>query len=198
MNWNEGIIELIFEKAIKNQFDRLRQQENFWILFDGPVDALWIESMNTVLDDNKKLCLSSGKVLILSAFMVMMFEVEDLSVASPATVSRCGMVYIEPESLGVQVLLNSFLNKIEKFYNALMDVTTTNKLKQLKKSKSKKSKELIKQNNCLFEDLFHKYIDLLVMKLMNFVRNECKEIFETCDNNLINSFCKLFYCMALE
>lgn len=139
-------------------------------MFDGPVDALWIESMNTVLDDNKKLCLSSGKVLILSNYMTMMFEVEDLSEASPATVSRCGMVYMDPASLGYEVLIQSFINSLSDVHD----------------------------NNQEIIDKMNFFINKFVYGSLEFLRSNCQELITTPDNNLISSFTKLFKSLINE
>lgn len=84
-----------------------------WIKLDGPVDALWVENLNTVLDDSRRLCLASGERMSLSAQrMNVMFEVDDLSAASPATISRCGMVYVPVDMLTWRVLLDTWLTAL--------------------------------------------------------------------------------------
>ena len=93
--WTDGLASSIMRDLAARE-DKNRK----WVVFDGPVDALWIENMNTVLDDNMMLCLANGQRIKLRAEMRMLFEVQDLSQASPATVSRCGMVYLTTDDLG--------------------------------------------------------------------------------------------------
>lgn len=81
------------------------------ILFDGPVDTSWIESMNSLMDDNKLLTLANGERISMPFQVTLLFETEDLSTASPATVSRAGIVYCDYEKLGWQPYFESWLTQ---------------------------------------------------------------------------------------
>ncbi|KAL3669840.1 hypothetical protein V7S43_005217 [Phytophthora oleae] len=84
----------------------------YWITFDGPIDAHWIESMNTVLDDNMTLCLANGERIKLLPKIQLLFEVADTSAASPATISRLGVVYYHPNCLGWRPFVETWVSKL--------------------------------------------------------------------------------------
>ena len=104
--WADGI----FTTELKNALNDTKVEEK-WLILDGPVDTLWIESMNSLLDDNKILTLITGDRIALTESMGLIFEVENLSVASPATVSRCGMIYLDASDLGWRPYVESWISK---------------------------------------------------------------------------------------
>ena len=97
-DWTDGLLSNIFREMNKPLAEG--RDERRYICYDGDVDALWVENMNSVMDDNKLLTLPHGERIRLQPFAAMLFEVGDLQYASPATVSRCGMVWVDPKNLG--------------------------------------------------------------------------------------------------
>ncbi|XP_072006034.1 dynein axonemal heavy chain 2 [Engystomops pustulosus] len=104
--WTDGVLSSLMRTACADE-----KPDEKWIVFDGPVDTLWIESMNSVMDDNKVLTLINGERIAMPEQVSLLFEVADLAVASPATVSRCGMVYTDYTSLGWKPYVQSWMEK---------------------------------------------------------------------------------------
>ncbi|XP_029600258.1 dynein heavy chain 2, axonemal-like, partial [Salmo trutta] len=107
--WTDGVLSSLMRGACADE-----KPDEKWIVFDGPVDTLWIESMNSVMDDNKVLTLINGERISMPEQVSLLFECEDLSQASPATVSRCGMVYNDFSDLGWKPYVQSWMDKRQK------------------------------------------------------------------------------------
>lgn len=106
--WKDGILSTVMRNfaAIQNQHDK-------WIVLDGDVDTIWIESLNTVMDDNKILTLASNERIPLLPWMRMVFEMGTLQYASPATVSRAGIIYVNETDVGWGPYYQSWIDKFD-------------------------------------------------------------------------------------
>ena len=78
---------------------------------DGDIDPEWIESLNTVMDDNKVLTLVSNDRIPLSSEMRLLFEISNLKNATPATVSRAGVLFINETDIGYMPYITSWLER---------------------------------------------------------------------------------------
>jgi dynein heavy chain len=77
---------------------------------DGDVDPNWIESLNTVMDDNKVLTLVSQERIPLTPEMRLIIEVSNLREATPATVSRGGVLFVNEGDVGWRPLFDTWIN----------------------------------------------------------------------------------------
>ena len=106
--WKDGLFS-----NIMRDMANLPGEGPKWIILDGDIDPMWIESLNTVMDDNKILTLASNERIALTPTMKLLFEISNLRTATPATVSRAGILYINPGDLGWNPYVTSWVETRE-------------------------------------------------------------------------------------
>jgi dynein cytoplasmic 1 heavy chain len=110
--WSDGLFTNILRKIVDNQ--RREDSKIHWIVFDGDVDPIWVENLNSVLDDNKMLTLPNGERLNLPPNVRIMFEVETLKYATLATVSRCGMVWFSNDVVTPTMIVSNYIAQLRE------------------------------------------------------------------------------------
>uniref|UniRef100_H2YYB5 AAA+ ATPase domain-containing protein n=1 Tax=Ciona savignyi TaxID=51511 RepID=H2YYB5_CIOSA len=106
--WKDGLFSTIMRDLSNVTHDGPK-----WIVLDGDIDPMWIESLNTVMDDNKVLTLASNERIPLTPTMRMLFEISHLKAATPATVSRAGILFVNPADLGWNPPVSSWIDQRE-------------------------------------------------------------------------------------
>ncbi|XP_062848433.1 dynein axonemal heavy chain 11 [Trichomycterus rosablanca] len=104
--WKDGLLSYFMREQANNPHPGPK-----WIILDGDIDPMWIESLNTVMDDNKVLTLASNERIPLTSTMRLVFEISHLKNATPATVSRAGILYVNPQDLSWNLYVSSWIDR---------------------------------------------------------------------------------------
>ena len=104
--WTDGVLTASARQVVKES-----GEVKCWIICDGDIDPEWVESLNSVLDDNHLLTLPNGERINFGPNVNFLFETDNLRYASPATVSRMGVIYMCDEDIDVSRLVNTWLKK---------------------------------------------------------------------------------------
>jgi dynein heavy chain len=111
--WKDGVISVIMRDMNKCQGKYKQSHKYKWVVLDGDIDPEWIETMNTVMDDNKVLTLVSQERIPLTPSMRLVLEISNMRNATPATASRGGVLYINEQDIGWRPYVDTWLARFK-------------------------------------------------------------------------------------
>ncbi|RCK58006.1 Dynein heavy chain, cytoplasmic [Candida viswanathii] len=130
-DWADGLFTSVLRRVKENLRGELTKR--IWIVFDGDIDPQWAENLNSVLDDNKILTLPNGERLALPENVRIVFEVDNLKYATPATITRCGIVWFDVSLIPVDAHIHRLIYQLKNFQIASDDsITESVKVSSLK------------------------------------------------------------------
>lgn len=118
--WHDGLLTMASRQVLADD-----TETKHWIVCDGDIDPDWIEALNSVLDDNRLLTMPNGERIQFGKNVNFIFETHDLQFASPATISRMGVLFFPSPTFTDQEFLNCHLDIMEKskLSNFLKEIT---------------------------------------------------------------------------
>ncbi|EDV26240.1 uncharacterized protein TRIADDRAFT_54030 [Trichoplax adhaerens] len=94
--WQDGLVSKLFRDAAQSQRQQATQRSHSsvskWFIFDGVMDTSWTELFIKLLD-RSTITLPSSEKITLPSSCSLLFELCDLTDASPSIVTRCSLVH---------------------------------------------------------------------------------------------------------
>ena len=103
--WHDGV----FSSLWRSKASKHVPGQNSWIVIDGPMDNLWIENLNSAMDNSKSLTLANGDRIPMSPGIRIVFVNDSLQHVPPAVVSRSGVVALDSKTLHWKALTATWL-----------------------------------------------------------------------------------------
>ena len=131
--WEDGLLSKILREshfqvecavATINSYEEKKHKAPYsqptiiqkWIVLDGALNPTWVDNMNTLLDEERKLALASGEKIQLDDETTLIFEMTDLSNASPSMLTRSALVHLGCETVQWKSLITSWCNNAKQVW----------------------------------------------------------------------------------
>nr|CAA79923.1 heavy chain of cytoplasmic dynein [Saccharomyces cerevisiae] len=130
LEWRDGLFTSILRR-VNDDITGTFKNSRIWVVFDSDLDPEYVEAMNSVLDDNKILTLPNGERLPIPPNFRILFETDNLDHTTPATITRCGLLWFSTDVCSISSKIDHLLNKSYEALDNKLSMFELDKLKDL-------------------------------------------------------------------